>query len=112
VLALEPRADRERAVDVVEQARVGAPEVDDRDPVEVVGLVDAAAAIRVRQGRPVGLDALGLPLGVDVGAADPRVDVRELRRADLALLQRLQAVLDADVVERAPRSRRAACPSR
>ena len=35
--AVQPRADREGAVGVVDEARVGAAQVDDRDVAQVVG---------------------------------------------------------------------------
>src|SRR6185437_1901246 len=44
-LAIETRSDRECAVGVMEKAGVGAAAVDDRGPVEVVGLVDHAGAV-------------------------------------------------------------------
>ena len=46
VLALEPRAQCVRAVDVVEGAGIGAADVDDRDLIQVRALVDRAAAVR------------------------------------------------------------------
>src|SRR5437660_178288 len=45
VLAIEPGADCERAVGVMEDAGIGAPAVDNRHLVEVVRLVDHAAPV-------------------------------------------------------------------
>ena len=58
VLALEPRADRPRAVGVVERARIGPAQVDDRDPVEVVRAVHRAAAVGAGERGLVGAAAL------------------------------------------------------
>ena len=51
----------------------------------------------------IGDHALGDEVGVDVQAADLLVEVEELLLGDLAGVQRVQAVLDADVVERPAR---------
>ena len=100
VLTVEPRADRERAVGVVEQALVRAAAIDDRGPSEVVGLVDHPAAVGVRQRRSRRRDSVGGRVGVDVDAADLRVQVGELSRSDLSPRQRSEPVLHADVVLR------------
>jgi hypothetical protein len=46
LLALEASTDGPRAVGIVERARIGPAQVDDRDLVEVVALVDRAALVR------------------------------------------------------------------
>ena len=106
MLALEPRAQRVRAVDVVEGAGVGAAHVDDRDLIQVRALVDRAAAVRARQRRLVGDGACRLRLVVDVASADLAVDVDELRGRDLSREQGLAAVFDPVVSQAGRRSRR------
>ena len=49
VLAIQSGPDGERAIGVVEQPGVGTAAVDDRDLVEVVGLVDHPAAVGAGQ---------------------------------------------------------------
>ena len=98
-VAQQPRPHGVRAVDVVERARVGAAQVDDRDLVEVGGLVDPAAAVGVDQPGQVGGGPLRLDHVVDGEPAEVAVEVDELGRRQQPLGQPLEAVLDADVVE-------------
>src|SRR3546814_12107944 len=72
VLAVETRAHRERAIRVMEQTRIGAAAVDDGGPVEVVGFVDQAGAIRVGECRFDGRHARGGRMGIDIGRSEER----------------------------------------
>ena len=81
---------------------VRAAKVDDRDLVEVVGLVDGAAGVCPLEPDEVRADALaGIDVAVDVGATQVAVEIHELLRRQQPLSQALKAELDAGVVERA-----------
>src|SRR5690606_15354840 len=64
---------------------------------------DASGTIECRQSVQIGFGTLRLVVAVDIESADPVVEVDELLGRDLAGQQRVQAVLDTDVVDR-PRS--------
>ena len=81
-------------------SRVRSPAVDDRGLIEVGGLVDHPAAVRVGKRRLVSADAALRRVDVDVESTDGRVQVDELRRSDLGALERTQPVLDAHIVHR------------
>jgi hypothetical protein len=95
----------EAHVDVAAVVQVGVvAKVDDRGLAEPAAAGGETAAAIGQSGREqVGLGALGDEVGVDVEAADALVQIEELLRADLSGVERRQAVLDADVVERPPR---------
>ena len=105
VVPPQPLAHREGVVARVEVPReieVG-PLVDDRCDREAAGsaghstrLVGGAHDLRIRLG------SLGSPLEVDVPPPDPLVQIEEEILADQPFVQRLESILNAGVVVRAP----------
>ena len=95
----------EAAPDVVDALLVVAARVDDRQLAEVRAAGDDAGAVGGAQRRGVGDGARGRAVRVGVEAADLLVQRDELLGRDRARQQRLQAVLDADVVAGLPGAR-------
>jgi hypothetical protein len=98
LLALEPGAHEPGVAVVVREAWVRAAQVDDRDPGEVVGLVEGAASVRVAKRPAVARQPFGRgPELLDREPADLLVQVGELGRRDRPVPKRREPVLDADV---------------
>ena len=84
VSVVESGANGEGSERVVRQSRiVRSRQVDDRQLVEVRGLVDQASAVRVRECGLVGKDPLGSGQEVGRASADVRVQVDLLRERPL-----------------------------
>src|SRR6185436_16401630 len=89
---------REAAPDVMNALLVEAARVDDRQLAEVVAAGHDAGPVGDIERRQVGRAARGLPGRIGIDAADLLVQGDELFRRDRAPEERLQTVLDADVV--------------
>ena len=97
------RPHRPGAVGVVESARIGAAQVDDGDILEIVGLVHGAREVGALERRFIGAEPFRGRFQVYVRATDLPVQVDELGGTDDPFHEPLQAVQDADVVNRQPR---------
>ena len=73
---------------------------DDCHLAEAAAMDDASRGMRDLRGARVGDHPVWLPLAVDVVAADQLVQLQELFESDLAGVERIEAVLDAEVVVR------------